>query len=247
VTDQKLCRVSVRVWGDFACVTRPELKAERASYGILTPSAARGVLEAIFYEPQMYYLVHEIGVIKRGRWFSFRRNEVKKVISIREAARAMTEGASLAPIRAGGGAEDATQRGMLALADVEYVITAEIRLTHRAEPPRDSLEKYRGLFIRRAESGKCHHRPYLGCREFDANFTYVPDPSAVELCEKEWPGEDLGLMLYDVFDPRDRESGKSVTPNPVFFNAKVKNARLECHPERVKLVRRQVPTAEVTS
>jgi len=133
---ENLNLVSVRVWGDFACATRPDLKAERVSYPLLTPSAARGVLEAIYYEPQMFYMIHEIGVIKRGRWFSFRRNEVKKVVSFRDAAVAMAESGDLMPIRAGGGAPDATQRGMLALADVEYLITAEIRLTigrnHRA-------------------------------------------------------------------------------------------------------------------
>jgi CRISPR-associated protein Cas5d len=144
---EKPCLVSVRVWGDFACITRPELKAERVSYALLSPSAARGMLEAIYYEPQMYYLVHEIGVIKRGRWFSFRRNEVKKVVLFRDAAWAMAESGEIGPIRAGGGAADATQRGMLALADVEYLITAEIRLSRRVEPPRDSLEKYKGLFI----------------------------------------------------------------------------------------------------
>jgi CRISPR-associated protein Cas5d len=235
------CLISVRVWGDFACMTRPELKAERVSYPLPTPSAARGMLEAIYYEPQMYYLVHEIGVLKRGHWFSFRRNEVKKVISIADAGRAMNEGTPFAPIQAGGGAPDATQRGMLALANVEYLITAEIRLTRRAQPPRDNLDKYRRLFIDRATKGKCHHRPYLGCREFDAHFEHVADPAIVSLCSAQWPSEDLGMMLYDVFDPRDRESGESARPMPVFFKAHVKDARLDCHPDRVELVRRPMP------
>jgi CRISPR-associated protein Cas5d len=234
------CLVSIRVKGDFACVTRPDLKGERVSYPLLTPSAARGVLEAVYYEPQMYYIVHEIGVVKRGRWFSFRRNEVKKVVSMRDAALAMDGLGDLATIRAGGGAEDATQRGMLALADVEYIVTAEIRLTRRAEPPRDSLEKYRGQFVRRAQAGKCHSRPCLGMREFDAFFTYVPDPSAVALGTHEWPAtEDVGLMLYDVFHPDERESGRSVRPNPVFFQAKVEGARLNCRLDHVKLIRRE--------
>lgn len=230
--------VSLRVWGDFACITRPEMKAERVSYPLLTPSAARGILEAIYYEPQMHYLVDSIGVIRRGSWFSFRRNEVKKVVSMKEAARAMDGGPPLEPIRAGGGAEDATQRGMLALADVEYLITAEIRLTRRAEPPRDSLAKYRGQFLRRAQAGKCTHRPCLGVREFDCHFADVEDPSAVKLCAETWPEEDLGLMLYDVFDPRQRDSGFNVAPVPVFFHARIDGARLDCHPDRVKLIRK---------
>jgi CRISPR-associated protein Cas5d len=223
-------------------MTRAEHKAERVSYPLLTPSAARGVLEAIFYEPQLYYLVHEIGVIRRGRWFSFRRNEVARVVPVRDVSRAMAGAGTLAPIQAGGGAPDATQRGMLALAGVEYLITAEIRLTRRARPPRDNLGKYRDLFVHRAARGKCFHRPCLGCREFDAHFDHVPDPSAVPLGTDQWPPEeDLGLMLYDVFDPREREAGLPVRPNPVFFHALVRGARLDCHPDRVRLVRRALP------
>lgn len=230
--------VSLKVWGDYACMTRPEFKAERVSYPILTPSAARGILESIYYEPQMSYLIHEIGVLKRGRWFSFRRNEVSKVVSIRAASKAMEEGAVLEPIRAGGGAEDGTQRGMLALADVAYLITAEIRLTSRASPPRDSLEKYRDLFSHRASRGKCFQRPYLGCREFAADFAFVEDPAAVALGTSEWAKqEDLGMMLYDVFDPHRRTTGLSVRPEPVFFKqAIVDAARLDCHPDRVVLI-----------
>ena len=230
--------VSLKVWGDYACMTRPELKAERVSYPVLTPSAARGVLESIYYEPQMSYLIHEIGVIRRGRWFSFRRNEVSKVVSMRAAARAMEGAGPLEPIRAGGGAEDGTQRGMLALADVGYLVTAEVRLTSLAEPPRDSLEKYRDLFTSRAARGKCFQRPYLGCREFAADFEFVEDPADVALGVSEWAKEEnLGVMLYDVFDPRRRTTGVPVRPEPVFFrNARLVDARFDCHPDRVELV-----------
>ena len=230
--------VSLRVWADFACITRPEHKAERVSYPILTPSAARGVLEAIYFEPQMYYLVDEIAVLKPVRWLSFRRNEVKKVVAIDKAVKAMTNPGSFEPIHAGGGAEDATQRGMLALVDVEYLISAEIRLSDRAEANRDTLDKYRRLFVHRSSTGKCFHRPYLGCREFAADFEFVPEPSRVLLNDNLWPHEDLGLMLYDVFDPRIRSKGSGVRAEPVFFDAKVRDSRMDCHPDRVKLVRR---------
>ncbi len=233
--------VRLRVWGDYACMTRPEHKAERVSYPLLTPSAARGILESIFYEPQMYYIVHEIAVLRRGRWFSFRRNEVKKVVALDRAIKALSDPASFEPIHAGGGAEDGTQRGMLALADVEYMLTAEIRLTERAESPRDSIEKYRGLFVHRAAKGKCFQRPYLGCREFAADFDYVADPTQVVVRSEQWPQEDLGLILYDVFDPRLRSKGVNVPPGPVFFNAQVRDARLDCHPDRVRLLRRPSP------
>jgi len=225
-------------------LTRPEHKAERVSYPLLTPSAARGILEAIFYEPEMYYLVDEIAVLKPIQWLSFRRNEVKKIIAIDRVAKAMSEPSSFEPIHAGGGAEDATQRGMLALANVEYLISAEIRLTERAKPPSDSLEKYRGLFVHRASKGKCFHRPYLGCREFAADFEFVPDPSTIPIREELWREENLGLMLYDVFDPRLRSKGVNVRAEPVFFNARVRGARLDCHPDRVQLVRRPSPAGE---
>lgn len=133
--------VSLRVWGDFACFTRPEMKVERVSYRIPTPSAARGVLEAVFWEPQMAYVIDHIRVIRPGVWFSFRRNEVTKIINIDTAASWMRGSKVFEPIQAGGGAEDAAQRNMLALAGVEYVITADIRLTPRAERPRDNIGK----------------------------------------------------------------------------------------------------------
>lgn len=229
--------ISLRVWGDYACVTRPELKSERVSYPLLTPSAARGVLEAIYYEPQITYIIDSIGVIKKGRWFSFRRNELAKTVTLRSAQRWMEAPEEFKPIQAGGGAEDATQRGMLALADVEYVITARIQLTKRAEPQRDNPTKYREMFASRASRGKCSHRPYLGCREFDAYFDWADDPEGIALCD--WPNEDLGLMLYDVFDPRKRDGGFPIRPCPVFFrNAQIRDARLDCHPDRVELIRR---------
>src|SRR3954451_15003517 len=98
--------LSIRVWGDYACFTRPELKAERVSYPVMTPSAARGLLEAIYYEPQMAYVIDAIGIVKRGGCFSCRRNEVARVVSLKAAGRAMTEGVPLEPIHAGGGSED---------------------------------------------------------------------------------------------------------------------------------------------
>ncbi len=231
--------VSLRVWGDYACFTRPELKAERVSYPVMTPSAARGVLEAIYFEPQMAYTIHSIGVVSKGRWFSFRRNEVAKVVPLRAIARAMAESAPLEPIHAGGGSADGTQRGMLALADVAYVITAEVGLTGRAQPPRDNVAKYVALFEKRARAGKCFHRPYLGCREFDAHFEWVDDPAAVPVVASAWPTEDLGLMLYDVFDPALRATGDPLPADPVFFHARIEGSRLDCHPDRVKMVRRR--------
>jgi len=205
--------INLRVWGDFACFTRPEMKVERVSYPVITPSAARGVLEAIFWEPQMFYLIDSIRVVKRGRWVSFRRNEVTKVISLDSAKTWMKSPEKTVPIQAGGGADDGTQRNMLALQDVEYIISAEVRVTPLANRPEDKLEKYLAEIERRACAGKCFHRPGLGMREFAADFEWEPDADAAlkrrqtELGLTSQFNEDVGLMLYDVFDHRDRAEG----------------------------------------
>lgn len=207
--------ITLRVWGDFACFTRPEMKVERVSYPVMTPSAARGVLEAVFWEPQIYYLIDAVRVVKKGRWFSFRRNEVIKVISLDSARTWMREPQKTAPIQAGGGADDGTQRNMLALQDVEYLITAEVRTTPLAIRPEDRLQKYLDEIERRARQGKCFHRPALGVREFAADFEWVegePDDTLARRASEngqapEQYNEDLGLMLYDLFDHREREAG----------------------------------------
>jgi CRISPR-associated protein Cas5d len=211
------------------------MKVERVSYPIITPSAARGVLEAIFWEPQMCYIIDKIAVVKKGSWFSFRRNEVSAVISMDAAKSWMRGKTPVKFIEAGAGAEHMQQRNMLALADVEYLITAEVRLTKRAKPPRDNLGKYLDEVRRRASRGKCFHRPALGCREFAADFDWVDPDSNIKLAN--WPEEDLGLMLYDVFDHESREIASDddphVRPSTVFFRASVSNAVLDCHPERI--------------
>lgn len=187
----------------------------------------------------MYYLIDFIGVVKKGRWFSFRRNEVQKTISVPEAQKWMCGTKAVNYIKAGGGAPDAAQRNMLALAEVEYVVSAEVHLTKRAVRPRCNEQKYLEEFRRRASRGKCCHRPALGCREFAADFEWLDNPAAVAL--ENWPDENLGLMLYDVFDPSLRadvtDDTPHVRPQAVFFHAKVSNAVMDCHPDRVPLVR----------
>jgi CRISPR-associated protein Cas5d len=216
-------RVTIRAWGDFACFTRPEMKVERVSYPVITPAAARGILEAIYWEPQMYYLIDNIHIIRRGRWISFRRNEVTAVISIDNAKQWMKSPETFRCILAGGGAKrpggkdgDATQRNMLALQGVEYLITAEVRLTSLARQPGCNLAKYLAQVKRRASGGKCFHRPAFGVREFDVHFALEEsaadaferrrqelDKEATPLIEY----EPLGLMLYDIFDHNQRENG----------------------------------------
>jgi CRISPR-associated protein Cas5d len=162
----------------------------------------------------MHYLVDSIRVIKRGRWMSFRRNEVTKVISLDSAKTWMHSPDKITPIRAGGGSADGTQRNMLALQEVEYLITAEVRCTTLADRPEDKCEKYLAEIERRARSGKCFHRPGLGMREFAADFEWEDDAEVAQQRRSAELGqgsgqfnEDLGLMLYDVFDHRQRSHG----------------------------------------
>lgn len=256
--------VHLRVWGDWACFTRPEMKVERVSYPVMTPSAARGILEAVYWEPQVCYRVVAIRVVRRGLWSSIRRNEVQPVISIRNIRRWMTKPDIVSPIEAGGGATDGTQRNMLALRKVEYIISADLRTTPLADPMKDSPAKYFAEFKRRAQRGKCFHRPALGMREFAADFEWVDDPqNALEQRAAEvgtnWrqTEEDLGLMLYDVFSPQARSQGfrwkrpeelgtdpqKSLhfvgelaRPRPCFFRAKLKDSTLACHPDEIEIL-----------
>ncbi len=231
-------KITVRVWGDYACFTRPEMKVERVSYPVCTPSAARGVLEAIFWEPEIHYIIDSIAVIKKGRWFSFRRNEVKDIVSINEAFSWMIGRQKVKYIEASH-KDVRAQRNMLALADVEYLITAEVSPTKKRS--KHSLGVYVEDVRRRTSKGKCYHRPGLGCREFAADFDWVDNPSEINLTN--WQEEDLGIILYDVFDPAKRsltdEKSPHVKPMPVFFHAKIKDAVMDCHPERITLLRSQ--------
>ena len=261
-------QVHLRVWGDWACFTRPEMKVERVSYPVITPSAARGILEAIFWKPQVSYYVAAIRVVRRGNWTSVRRNEVTTVASLSNARQWMEDPGKFSPIQAGGGAPDGTQRNMLALRYVEYIISAEICTTSLADRPSDTPEKYFNEFQRRAQQGKCFHRPALGMREFASDFEWCDDPQAelekrsAELGESwERPEEDLGLMLYDIFPPKSRTKGfrwkrpeemgtnlKSkdprhlgalASPRPCFFRAKLTNSTMSCHPDEVEILEPQ--------
>ncbi len=193
----------LRVWGERACFTRPEMKVERVSYDVMTPSAARGVLEAILWKPQMRWIVERIDVLKPIRRTSVRRNEVGQKASVDNLLTAIAG----KPARVGIDIEDARQqRASVILRDVDYAIHARIGLTDRAGPG-DPLTKFVEMFRRRATSGQCFQRPYLGTREFAAEFALVegaPQPIAED--------RELGWMLYDI-------DYKGLTP--LFFEARL--------------------------
>ena len=218
--------IHLRVWGDLACFTRPEMKVERMSYPVPTPSAARGILEAILYRPQFRWYVHRIAVRRPIKFLSFRRNELKSVANARKPEPILAE-------------EDRTQRNTLALRDVDYVIEASLELNRLANQPRqkppgpdeaqgdDNPEKYFGMFRRRVEKGQCFTQPYFGCREFPAHFKLVQASNMATPPDAN-VDTDLGYILYDVFNldiPANWKAGKIEKPEPVstFFQARIEN------------------------
>lgn len=201
--------LTVKVWGEYACFTRPEMKAERVTYPVMTPSAARGVLEAIFWKPEFTWVVQKIAVLNPIRYFSIVRNEVSTKMSTRSAA---TSGGHYYA------EEDRTQRHTLALRDVAYIIYADVRINDGMD---DDPAKFRDQFRRRLNRGQYFHHPYFGTREFPAHFA-LPDGSEQSLTLN----EDLGKMLLDLEYKQDG-SGRG---RPVFFNARLENGILNVPP-----------------
>jgi CRISPR-associated protein Cas5d len=204
--------VEVKVWGQYACFTRPEMKAERVSYPVVTPSAARGILEAIFWKPEFSWQVREIWVLKEIRHFSILRNEVNSKASVTTAEGWVASGEGYFA------EEDRAQRHTLALRDVAYLIKADVALAPHAT---DDVAKYRDQFRRRVNRGECHHRPYLGCREFAAFFG-PPDGSERPIDMS----DDLGLILFDL-DYAPDGSGRGA---PRFFSARLEKGIVKVPP-----------------
>lgn len=209
--------VLVEVWGDYACFSRPEMKVERVSYDVITPSAARGLLEAIYWHPGMRWVIDRIYVRSPIRFTNIRRNEVKDTISARVVKRVMESGGELylaAP-------ESIVQRAAMILRDVHYVIEAHFEMTERANAA-DNPGKFQDIMRRRLEKGQFYHQPCFGVREFPAHFrpcTQIPS------CPEPLQGErDLGWMLLDM-DYRDKEN---ITPR--FFRAILRDGVLVVPP-----------------
>lgn len=188
-----MSHVKIKVWGDHACFTRPEGKVERISYDVITPSAARGVLEAIYWKPQIRWVVERIHVLNPIRFTNLRRNEVGRKVAVKGAT-----GASQA-MKTGSGClgiyieEERQQRAATILRDVAYLIEARFEVLGGDDPS----PKHYEMFKRRAEKGQCFHRPYLGCREFDCQFAWH-DGDAPRGAYADEPERDLGLMLHDI-------------------------------------------------
>lgn len=209
--------ISVEVWGDYACFSRPELKTERVSYDVMTPSAARGLLDAIYWHPGMRWVVDRIHVCAPIRFTNIRRNEVKDIISARNAKAAMESGVEIYLATS----ESIQQRAAMVLRDVRYVIDAHFEMTARATPT-DNPGKFQDIMRRRVEKGQFYHQPCFGVREFPAQFKPCEE---LPPCPEELAGEkDLGWMLLDL-DYSDREN---ITPR--FFRAALRDGVLEVPP-----------------
>ena len=207
--------VNLWIWGERACFTRPEMKVERVSYDVMTPSAARGILEAIHWKPAIRWHVDRIHVLKPIRFESIRRNEVGGKVSTASVKSAMKRGTLVGLGSAVD--EDRQQRAATLLRDVAYVIEAHFSLTDRAGPD-DSEGKHLDIFNRRARRGQCFQQPCLGVREFPAAFALVEGDAP--LPDGELAGErDLGWMLHDI----DFAQGMQ----PRFFRATMRDGLIE--------------------
>ncbi|MEP7011616.1 MAG: type I-C CRISPR-associated protein Cas5c [Acidobacteriota bacterium] len=221
----------LEVWGDLACFTRPELKVERFSYPCITPSAARGVFDAIYAKPvEFRWQVRRIELLEKPAFLALRRNEVKEKINLTAVAAWMEGKREPEPIWADGDRElvgtdekGRTQRQTMALRNVRYRLTAEIRPWPGNEGKQTALE---AQFRRRAEKGKCFAQPYLGCREMPAFFELVEAEASAATKPPVAFDLDIGLMLYDVFD-LSRPGASGDRPAVSLFRAAILGGVLE--------------------
>lgn len=197
----------LEVHGDYACFTRPEMKVERVSYDVITPSAARAIFEAILWKPAIRWHVRRIDVLQPIHWLTTRRNEVATKLSVDNATKAMNAGRGSLSIFI---EDERQQRAGLLLRDVRYRLYAGLEVLSTASEG-NSAPKFWEMFERRAGTGQCFHQPYLGCREFPAHFRLVDpveDP-VTPIAET----RDLGFMLYDL------DFAAPEGPAPLFFRA----------------------------
>lgn len=206
---------SLEVTGDFACFTRPEMKVERVSYDVITPSAARAIFEAILWKPAIRWQVTRIEVLKPVKWITLRRNEVGAIVSSRVVQTAMHSGSGNLGLFI---EEERQQRAGLFLRDVAYRIHAGLTLLPDTGE-NNTLGKFLAMFERRASKGQCVNQPYLGCREFAAAFRLIENPAVALAPITE--SRDLGWMLYDM------HYGDPDSPSPRFFRAELKNGVLD--------------------
>ncbi|GAB6088495.1 type I-C CRISPR-associated protein Cas5c [Spirochaeta dissipatitropha] len=202
----------LEVEGEYACFTRPEMKVERVSYDVITPSAARGIFEAILWKPAISWQIKRIEVLNPVRWTSVRRNEVGSYISPR------TDGVFIEDTR--------QQRAGLLLRDVRYRLYAELRFTpgHGEDRKDENPAKYNAMFERRAQKGQCFNQPYLGCREFSCRFKLIDNDDS-DRTKPVLEDMDLGFMLYDMQFPNPSDEDQEI--RPAFYRPIMKQGVIE--------------------
>lgn len=215
----------LRARGPLACFTRPELKVERVSYPVMTPSAARGLIEAVLWKPAILWRIERIHVLREINFTAFRRNEVNNRVANPPASTVKNGG----PVPLYFADEDRAQRNTVALRDVDYVVEAHFALTDKAGPD-DNMAKFVDMFRRRVEKGQHFQQPYFGCREFVAEVLPVDD-APLPISET----RDLGLVLWDIIYGPDRN-------RPIFFAAKLEDGVMEV-PEDPEAIRMQKEVA----
>ncbi len=205
--------IKLKVWGDYACFTRPEMKVERVSYDVLTPSAARGILDAIYWKPAIRWVIDRIHVINPIQFDNIRRNEVEEKIPVHKVKKAL-EGLEVSLYQDTNA--ERQQRASYVLRDVCYCIEAHFELTKKAGRD-DTVEKHYNIALRRMRKGQYYHQPYFGCREFPVKFELIEDT----LPKSYYSGKnhDFGFMLYDIdFD---------VEMRAVFFRAEMQDGVID--------------------
>jgi CRISPR-associated protein Cas5d len=202
--------IKLRVWGDYALFTRPEMKVERVSYDVMTPSAARGILEAIYWKPAIRWVIDRIHVLQPVRFENIRRNELANRVSVNQ--RDMDQGKPVCRYIE----DDRQQRASMILRNVEYVIESHFDVTGGDD---SAPGKHLAIFERRVKNGQCFHRPYFGCREFPVNFEWCDEIPATSFVGK----QDLGFMLHDIDFVNDM--------TPQFFRAVMQDGIIDCRQE----------------
>lgn len=235
--------ITLEISGDYALFSRPEMKVERVSYDVITPSAARGVLEAIYWKPQIRFVINEITVINPVRFTNIRRNEIsnKAIAPSKDqiSGDAPTpEGIAIDAVKDNGKLKYRQQRASLLLKDVRYIVKASIevldcRMDRGGEelPANQIAGKHLEMFKRRARKGQAFHQPYLGCREFPARFTLHESDETLPTPHESCTGEkDLGFMLHDIEFDQDPLTKKVKSATPHFFRAQMNNGVINVPP-----------------
>lgn len=209
--------IRVEVKGEFACFSRPEFKAERVSYDVITPSAARGLLESVFWHPGMRYIVDKIYLLSEISFANIKRNEVASKVSASNVQKVINSGKGALYLAT---PLDIQQRATMLLKDVHYIIEAHFNMTEKANAT-DNTGKFQEMLKRRLRKGQNYHQPYLGCREFPAQVSlFEGDVNTLKLAYAD-EDKDLGFMLYDM-DYSDKDN---ITP--MFFRAILKNGVID--------------------